>query len=356
MLKNKASRLQPFFEKHGLDLLLIEHPVNLRYLTGFSGSEASLLVAADGMGWFICDSRYTLQAHNEVQGYAIVEQSRRRNAVVELVEESAARRIGIEGAHATVSDYRAMTEMLNTVDLVAIDAELDTIRDLKEPAELEQLERVATLASQSLLAVLPSLQPGVVEADFALELEFEMRRRGADACGFDTIVASGERGAMPHGRASRKVVQAGELVTIDFGAVLDGYHSDETVTVAVGAIDDEQRRVYETVRVAHDLAIAAAKPGISCRDLDAVAREHIRAAGYGEFFGHGLGHGVGLEVHEKPVVSPRSEALLEEGMVFTIEPGIYLPGRFGVRIEDTVAVTCDGCRVLTKAPKMLMNL
>lgn len=356
MLKNKASRLQPFFEKHGLDLLLIEHPVNLRYLTGFSGSEASLLVAADGTGWFICDSRYTLQAHNEVQGYAIVEQSRRRNAVVELVEESAARRIGIEGAHATISDYRAMTEVLNMVELVAIDAELDTIRDLKEPAELEQLEQVAMLASQSLLAVLPRLQPGVVEADFALELEFEMRRRGADACGFDIIVASGERGAMPHGRASRKVVQTGELVTIDFGAVLDGYHSDETVTVAVGAIDEEQRRVYETVRVAHDLAIAAVKPGISCRDLDAVAREHIRAAGYGEFFGHGLGHGVGLEVHEKPVVSPRSEAMLEEGMVFTIEPGIYLPGRFGVRIEDTVAVTSDGCRMLTKVPKMLMNL
>ena len=356
MLKNKASRLQPFFEKHALDLLLIEHPVNLRYLTGFSGSEGSLLVSADGSGWFICDSRYTLQANQEVQGYAVVEQSRRRNAVMELVEGAAARRVGIEGAHTTISDYRAMTEILNPVDLVAIGAELDTIRDIKESAELDQLERVATLASQSLLAVLPRLRPGVVEADFALELEFEMRRRGADACGFDIIVASGERGAMPHGRASRKAVQAGELVTIDFGAVLDGYHSDETVTVAVGAIDEEQRRVYETVRVAHDLAVAAVKPGISCRDLDAVAREHICAAGYGDFFGHGLGHGVGLEVHEKPVVSPRSDALIEEGMVFTIEPGIYLPGRFGVRIEDTVTVTSDGCRVLTKVPKMLMNL
>jgi Xaa-Pro aminopeptidase len=285
-----------------------------------------------------------------------VEQSRRRNAVVELVGNTSARRIGIEGAHTAVSDYRAMTEVLSGVELIALDAELDAIRDIKEPAELEQLEKVATLASQSLLAVLPGLRPGVVEADFALELEFEMRRRGADACGFDIIVASGERGAMPHGRASRKVVQAAELVTIDFGAVLDGYHSDETVTVAVGAIDDEQRRVYETVRVAHDLAIAAVKPGISCRDLDAVAREHIRKEGYGDFFGHGLGHGVGLEVHEKPVVSPRSEAMLEEGMVFTIEPGIYLPSRFGVRIEDTVAVTSDGCRVLTKVPKMLMNL
>ena len=183
-----------------------------------------------------------------------------------------------------------------------------------------------------------------------------MRRRGADARAFDFIVASGERGAMPHGRASDKLLCSGELVTIDFGAVKDGYHSDETVTVAVGRPSDRGREIHEIVRQAHDRAIAAVRPGISCRDLDAVARDYIREQGYDDYFGHGLGHGVGLDIHEKPVVSPRSDAVVEEGMVFTIEPGIYIPGFGGVRIEDTVAVTADGCVVLTQAPKELIEL
>ena len=356
MLKNRSCRLQTFFEEQKLDLLLLEHPVNLRYLTGFSGSEASLLVLADGSGWFICDSRYTLQAQHEVQGYTVVEQSRRRNAVVELIGSCGARRMGIEGAHTTISDYQAMTGMLSGVELVAIGTELDAIRDIKDQTELEQLEQVAGLASNAFLNVIQQLQPGMTESAFALLLEFEMRRSGADASGFDIIVASGERGAMPHGRASGKIIAYGEMVTIDFGAVLHGYHSDETVTVAVGTIDEQQSKVFETVRVAHDLAIEAVRPGICCRDLDAVARNYISEQGFGAFFGHGLGHGVGLEVHEKPVVSPRSDTLLEEGMVFTIEPGIYLPGSCGVRIEDTVAVTSDGCRVLTRVPKKLLCL
>jgi Xaa-Pro aminopeptidase len=189
-----------------------------------------------------------------------------------------------------------------------------------------------------------------------LELEIEMRRRGADAKAFDFIVASGDRGAMPHGRASDKLLRAGELVTIDFGAVKDGYHSDETVTVAVGRPSDRGREIHNIVRQAHDRAIAAVRPGISCRELDAVARDFIREQGYGSYFGHGLGHGVGLEIHEKPVVSPRSEAVVAEGMVFTIEPGIYVPGFGGVRIEDTVAVTANGCVTLTQAPKNLILL
>lgn len=356
MLKNRSCRLRPFFEEQKLDLLLIEHPVNLRYLTGFSGSEASLLVAPDGSGWFICDSRYTLQAQHEVTGFSVVEQSRRRNAVVELIGNRNARRLGIEGAHVTISDYQAMTGMLDGVEFVAIGAELDAIRDIKDAAELSALEQVAELASTAFLNVIHQLQPGMTEAAFALLLEFEMRRNGADAAGFDIIVASGPRGAMPHGRASGRVITAGEMVTIDFGAVLNGYHSDETVTVAVGEIDEQQRKLFETVRIAHDLAVEAVRPGVCCRDLDAVARDYIKSQGFGEFFGHGLGHGVGLEVHEKPVVSPRGDAVLEEGMVFTIEPGIYLPGRYGVRIEDTVAVTPDGCRLLTKVPKKLLCL
>lgn len=355
MLKSRRQRLLRFFEELELDLLLIEHPLNLRYLAGFSGSEGALLLTPEG-GWFVCDSRYTVQASKEVSGLSVVEQAQRQEGIADLVRRAGARRVGFEAAHTTVSSHQGLATRLPDVVLVAVGPELDTVRNCKDAAELEQLARVAGLASASLEAIVPLIRPGMAEAELALQLEFEMRRRGADGRGFDIIVASGPRGAMPHGRASDKQIQSGELVTIDFGAVLDGYHSDETVTVAVGPVTERQLQVYETVREAHDLAIEAVRPGVSCRELDAIARDFIKKQGFGDYFGHGLGHGVGLDIHEKPVLSPRSDAVVEEGMVFTIEPGIYIPGFGGVRIEDTVAVTADGCRLLTQVPKMLKQL
>ena len=355
MLKSRRQRLVRFFEEHDLDLLLIEHPVNLRYLSGFSGSEGALLLTPEG-GWFVCDSRYTVQAAKEVVGLTVVEQAQRQEGIADLIRQAGGHRVGFEAAHTTVSHHQGLLAILPGVTLLAIGPELDTVRNCKDTGELEQLSRVAELASASLETLLPLICPGMTEAELALQLEFEMRRSGADGRGFDFIVASGVRGAMPHGRASDKPIQSGELVTIDFGAVQDGYYSDETVTVAVGSISNRQQQIYETVREAHDRAIEAVKPGISCRDLDAVARDYIRGQGFGDFFGHGLGHGIGLDVHEKPVISPRSEAMVVEGMVFTIEPGIYVPGFGGVRIEDTVAVTADGCCLLTKVPKQLKIL
>ncbi len=352
MLKSRRRRLLPFFEEHGLDLLLIEHPLNLRYLSGFSGSEGALLLTPEG-GRFVCDSRYTVQAGKEITDLQVVENSQRQEGIADLVRQAGAVRLGFEAAHTTVSQHQGLAARLPGVSLVALGPELDTIRNCKDADELEQLAQVAALGSAAFDALLPQIYPGMRESELALQLEFEMRRSGADGRGFDFIVASGVRGAMPHGRASDKPIQSGELVTIDFGAVRGGYHSDETVTVAIGSISDRQRRIYETVQEAHDLAIAATRPGISCRELDAVARDHIRKQGYADYFGHGLGHGIGLEVHEKPVISPRSEAMVEEGMVFTIEPGIYIPGVGGVRIEDTVAVTSDGCRLLTRVSKQL---
>jgi Xaa-Pro aminopeptidase len=355
MLKSRRQRLVRFFEEHDLDLLLIEHPVNLRYLSGFSGSEGALLLTPEG-GWFVCDSRYTIQAAKEVAGLTVVEHAQRQEGITDLIRQAGGQRVGFEAAHTTVSQHQGLLARLPGVLLQAVGPELDTVRNCKDIDELKQLSRVAELASASLEALLPLIRPGMVESELALQLEFEMRRSGADGRGFDFIVASGVRGAMPHGRASDKQIRSGELVTIDFGAVQDGYHSDETVTVAVGSISDRQQRIYETVREAHDRAIEAVKPGISCRDLDAVARDYIKGQGFGDYFGHGLGHGIGLDVHEKPVISPRSEAMVEEGMVFTIEPGIYVPGFGGVRIEDTVAVTADGCCLLTKVPKQLKIL
>jgi Xaa-Pro aminopeptidase len=355
MLKNRRSRLNPFFENNVLDAILFTNLANIRYLCGFSGSDGALLLSRDE-AWFLCDSRYTTQAAEEVRGAEIREFSAKYESICSLIIDNKIRRFGFEATNMLVSDFRQLSERLDGCELVGIGASLDSIRSCKDQDEIEILGHVASLASASLGAVLSSLVPGVRESDFALELEIEMRRRGADARAFDFIVASGERGAMPHGRASGKVLRSGELVTIDFGAVKDGYHSDETVTIAVGRPSDRGREIHDIVRQAHDRAIAAVRPGISCRDLDAVARDYIRDQGYEAYFGHGLGHGVGLEIHEKPVVSPRSEAFVEEGMVFSIEPGIYVPGFGGVRIEDTVAVTADGCVILTKAPKNLIVL
>jgi Xaa-Pro aminopeptidase len=355
MLKNRRSRLKSFFEGNQLDAILFTNLANIRYLCGFSGSDGALLLAREE-AWFLCDSRYTTQASGEVSGAELIEFSAKFEDICSLIRDKKIRRFGIEATHMLVSDFRQLSERLDGCELVGLGAALDSIRSCKDNYEIKTLGQVASIASASLGAVLALLAPGVRESDIALELEIEMRRRGADARAFDFIVASGERGAMPHGRASGKVLNSGDLVTIDFGAVKEGYHSDETVTVAVGRPSDRGREIHEIVRQAHDRAIAAVRPGIRCRDLDAVARDYIREQGYESYFGHGLGHGVGLEIHEKPVVSPRSDAVVEEGMVFTIEPGIYVPGFGGVRIEDTVAVTADGCVLLTQAPKDLIVL
>lgn len=355
MLKNRRARLERFFNSCNLDAILFTNLLNIRYLCGFSGSEGALLLTRDA-GWFLCDSRYSSQAAAEVWDAGIRQFTVKLDSVAELVEELKLFRVGFEAAHTTVADFRALSDKLVDTELSAISADLDQIRSCKDEDEIARLGEVAAIASASLMAVLPKLLPGVTEKEIARELEFEMRRRGADGRAFDFIVASGERGAMPHGRASDKAIRAGELVTIDFGAIRNGYHSDETVTVALGQPDARSLDIYGIVKEAHDRAIAEVRPGIACRELDAVARDYIKAQGYGEFFGHGLGHGVGLDIHEKPALSPRSEAIVEEGMVLTIEPGIYIQGFGGVRIEDTAVVTADGCRLLTQAPKELMIL
>ena len=355
MLKNRRSRLDPLFEELSLDAVLVTDLRNIRYLCGFSGSEGALLISS-ATAWFLCDSRYTAQAAAEVHGAEVRECVLRLETLHALSVENGLKRIGFEAAHTSVSAFRKISGALSGIELVELGPVFDDIRICKDPLEIELLSAVATLASQSLTSILPLVRPGVRESDIALELEFEMRRRGADGRAFDFIVASGVRGAMPHGRASDKLIQSGELVTIDFGALKDAYHSDETVTIACGEPGGREREIYAIVKEAHDLAILQVRPGLPCRDLDAVARDYIREHGYGDYFGHGLGHGVGLEIHEMPTLSPRSEAVLKEGMVITIEPGIYIPGFGGVRIEDTLVVTADGYRILTSADKHLLIL
>jgi Xaa-Pro aminopeptidase len=218
------------------------------------------------------------------------------------------------------------------------------------------MQTAADISARAFESILDSIRPGVSEKEVARELEISCLRFGSEMKAFDYIVASGERGAMPHGVASDKIIESGDVITIDFGSCHDGYFSDETVNLAVGEISPELKIIHEIVLNAHDLAINSIKPGIFLSEIDRIARDFISEKGYGTYFGHGLGHGVGLDVHEGPRVSPQSDACAEEGMVFTVEPGIYVPGLGGIRIEDMVVVTADGCRCLTRLPKQLQHL
>ncbi|MCM0083673.1 aminopeptidase P family protein [Geomonas sp. Red32] len=355
MLHDRISAARGCLQKTGADLLLVTNLSNIRYLTGFTGSEA-LLVVSPSEAWFLTDSRYTSQAGAEVKGAQVVEFSVRLESLAQVIKDAGAAKAAFEAGHLTVQTYQEIRQKLPGVEFIEADAEMVSLRTVKDAQELEILEKAAVIASESLLEVVAGIKPGMVESEVAWALEKVMRSRGADGKSFDFIIASGERGALPHGKASGKTIQAGELITFDYGIVYQGYCSDETVTVALGEPDGKQREVYETVREAQRLAIEAARPGMAFNELDAIAREYIGSKGYGQYFGHGLGHGVGIDIHEHPTVSPRSTHTIREGMVFTVEPGIYIPGWGGVRIEDTVVMESGGSRRLTKVPKELIVL
>ena len=355
MLDNRISAARGCLERVGADLLLVTNLSNIRYLTGFTGSEGTLILSPRE-GWFLTDSRYTSQAKTEVAGAQVLQFSAKMETLTDLMKQQGAARVAFEAGNMSVALYQELCGKLPGVEWLSADTEMTPIRSVKDAGELSLLERVAGIASQSLLETLSLIRPGALESEVAWALEVAMRNRGAEGKSFDFIVASGERGALPHGKASDKKIQAGELITIDYGAFYRGYCSDETVTVCLGQPDQKQLEVYETVRAAQQLAIDAVKPGISLKELDAKARDYIASKGYGDYFGHGLGHGIGIDIHEYPTVSPKSSTIAEEGMVFTIEPGIYIPGWGGGRIEDSVVVERDGCRRITQVPKELMLL
>lgn len=339
----------------GLDALVILQPENIRYLCGFTGSDGVLLVTSDHLV-FLTDSRYTTQAREEVSADRVVEYKLQADGVIEQLHSLEVMRIGFEAglAFGIVKGF----QKLGGTGWTWLDFkdELLSLRLHKTSDEVSAIASAADLNAAGFYEIEQMLRPGVREKDIALALEFSLRKLGADEKAFDIIVASGPRGAMPHGVASDKVLDEGELVTIDFGCRMKGYHSDETVTLALGEVSDELQRIFDAVLEAHDRALAAVTPGVALSELDRLARDHIKACGYGDYFGHGLGHGVGLEIHEAPTLSLRSTAIAEEGMVFTIEPGVYVPGVGGARIEDMVLVTADGSRTLTKIPKKFRNI
>lgn len=351
----RRQQIAALLDELDLDALLLCNRENLRYLCGFSGSDGALVASRDHLV-FLTDSRYTTQAKQEVSADSIVEYKIKVDGLIGQLRSLSADRIGFEASLSFGFVQELQEKGSAQWHWRHLGDELHPLRMFKSDEEVRLISAAASLHLGALTEVEPLIRPGTREAELALALEIALRKRGAEEKAFDIIVASGERGALPHGVASDKAMGEGELVTIDFGCRLSGYHSDETVTLAIGDVSDELRSVFDTVLDAHDLALAAVAPGIALADLDRIAREHIAACGFGSYFGHGLGHGVGLEIHEAPTVSPRSKAVAAAGMVFTIEPGIYVPGVGGVRIEDMVLVTAEGCRVLTKIPKTFRNI
>ena len=355
MISARRQRAASLLADQGLDALLFFSRENLRYLCGFTGSDGVLLLTATD-SVFLTDARYTTQARQEVSVGRIEEYRVQCEVAVACLRSAGVRRIGFESslAYGKVDDLRIRGD--SSWEWVALGGELEALRLVKSAEEVAAIETAARFNAEAFAEVEALIRPGACERDLALALEFALKRQGAEEKAFDFIVASGPRGALPHGVASERRLVAGELVTLDFGCRVDGYHADETVTLAVGAVTDRLRRIFDTVLHAHDLAMAAVAPGVPLVELDRLAREAIAKAGYGDYFGHGLGHGVGLAIHEAPTLSPRSKAVAAEGMVFTIEPGIYLPGVGGVRIEDTVLVTASGMRALTRVSKNFRDL
>lgn len=336
-----------------LDGVLLTSLENISYLCGFTGSDGAFVLTSEG-SYFLCDSRYWTQADQEVKGCQIVHYKKKLDGIVSLLSDLNVKKIGFESASLSFSFYQSLLgKLANHAELHPLEGEIRNLRAAKDEAEMVLIRKAIDLASQAFLHIAERLEEGAVEKDVALEMEFFMKRTGVQDLGFDIIVASGKRSALPHGRASEKRVEKGDFVLIDFGSDFRGYHSDQTRTLICGSPSPEQWKIYQVVKEAHDRAIERIRPGIPICDVDSAARDYIRDHGYGDFFGHGTGHGIGLAIHEDPVVNGENKDLLREGMVFTIEPGIYIPDWGGVRIEDMVRVTSQGAEVLTYLPTEL---
>ncbi len=356
---NRLNRLIKLKEKliaNKIDAILITGMPNINYLTGFTGSSAMLLVSS-AQTTLITDFRYTVQAQLEVDTKKIILQTE-GNALANLkqiLSELKPERMGFEAENITYKNYEKIYKICCGIGIKTTPCRqfVNKLRQVKDADEIDKIKQAIMLAETAFIETIGNLKPGIRENELAVELEFAIRRLGSGILPFEIIVASGKRSALPHGTASDKKILSGELIVIDFGASYKGYCSDISRSILLGRPDERQLEIYNTVAIAQEKAIQNIKPEMTAEDADNIARKIISEAGYGEYFGHGSGHGVGLEVHEAPYINPRDKTVLTEGMVFTVEPGIYLPNVGGVRIEDMLLITHDGCEVLTGLPKNL---
>ncbi len=350
----RAGRLREQLAAAGCEALLVTKLVNIRYLTGFTGSAALLVVLPDELV-FVSDGRYGEQAATQLPAAGVearIEISGTGQQELVTAAVAGVGRLGLEADAVTWAAQRKYAaEWFPEVELVATEGLVDGLRQVKDEGEVARIEAAAAVADAALASVGRRLLDGPTERDFGLELDTEIRRLGATATSFETIVAAGPNGAMPHHRPGDRRIVEGDLVVLDFGALVDGYCSDMTRTLVLGEPTATQARMLEVVATSQAAGVAAVAPGVACRDVDASCRDVLVDAGWGEAFLHGTGHGVGLEIHEAPRVAASSDATLAAGHVVTVEPGVYLPEHGGVRVEDTVVVTPEGCRALTRAPK-----
>jgi Xaa-Pro aminopeptidase len=350
---SRADRVVARLAERELDLLLVTDMLNVRYLTGFSGTNGLAVVGPETRR-FITDFRYVERAGAEVDGFDVERAPQELRDALADGWPPGELRVGFEDQHLSVRRHAELREtMPERIQLLPAGGVVEAERAVKEPGEIDAIRAAAALADDVYEWTAERGLVGRTERDVALTLEQRMRVRGADDPSFPSIVAAGENGALPHASARDVPIPPGTLVTLDIGARLDGYCSDCTRTWATGELDEDLAELYDTVLRAQETALAAVRPGPEGRELDAVAREIITAAGHGEHFGHGLGHGVGMDVHEAPRLSRQSEARLVAGNVVTVEPGVYVPGRGGARIEDLVVVTEDGHEVLSGTTKAL---
>ncbi len=336
--------------------ILILSPVNLLYYTGFGIDNGALWATKEEAG-FLTDFRYIEAAQREIADIPCRESRQLIDDAVEEMKARGIRKVMIESRYITLDLWNRLLRTQDELRWVGddtLDGRIQAQRRSKEARELEKIRAAQFMTDTAFSYISKRLAPGRMERDVALDIEMFMRRGGAQDVAFDLIVASGENGSQPHAVAGERILHRGDFVTMDIGAKVDGYCSDMTRTVAIGEVSEEQKKVYETVLAAQETALRGLKPGITGEAADRFARDVIEKAGYGTAFGHSTGHGVGLEIHEFPRLSPRESAILCPGDVVTVEPGIYLPGRFGVRIEDMVVITQNGCENLTRSPKHLM--
>jgi Xaa-Pro aminopeptidase len=337
-------------ESNHLDGILFTSLENIRYFSGFTGSDGALVLTQKD-AFFLTDSRYWTQADEEVRGSQIIHYKKKIDGIASLLLDLKLKNMGFESASLPFSLHQSLLQKLaKETELIPLEDEIKNLRAAKDVQELALIRTAINISSNAFLHITEMLREGALEGEIAREMEFFMKTNGAEALGFDIIVASGKRSALPHGRASGKRVEKGDFILIDFGSRFEGYHSDQTRTLVCGKPSSEQEKVYQVVKEAHDKAIELIRPGIPIHEVDEAARGHIRKCGYGEYFGHGLGHGIGLAVHEDPFVNSENKGLVQEGMVFTVEPGIYIPDWGGVRIEDMVRVTPKGAEILTDLP------
>jgi Xaa-Pro aminopeptidase len=358
VVTGRIDRLRATFAEHEIDALVVTTLANIRYLTGFSGSAGTLTVTAGG-ALLTTDGRYRTQSAEQLQKAGAAEVAieigpvtAQRAAAQGLLAADGVSQIGLEGDNVSWNGQRVWADLLDADRLVATSNAVESLRERKDAAEIARMERAAAIADAALFEVLPLMSQGVTEEHFALELDTAMRRGGAESTAFETIVAAGENSAKPHHHPGGRRIATGDPVVVDFGATFEGYRSDMTRTFCVGTDPEgELARIFEVVRTSQAAGAAAVRPGVSAKEVDDVCRAIITEAGWADRFEHGTGHGVGLDIHEAPTVSQLGTAILAPGFVVTVEPGVYVPGHGGVRVEDTLVVTEDGARPLTRFTK-----